>query len=144
MNKEYKIKYLCQNTILNATIVLYFVDNGETLLKYIDEDEIWEEKGPHLFVTFCDLRKYLNLKEKILLCKGCRINVHPSGSQLKWIFAYNLTKGIRVDPDKDEVMIFDEELEMDKIVSVEKQEQFYREWIDSIRGLPYTKEQSVR
>jgi len=70
-------------------------------LKYKDENEEWGEKDPHLFVIFCNLRKYLADKNKVLLCKGCRIDVYPSGSQLKWIFAL---KGIRVKLE-DEIII---------------------------------------
>lgn len=135
--KEFEVKYFYQNNVLVGAINLFRLSSGETLIEYIDDSEKWEDKDAHLFLSFCRLRNYLSSKDKLLLCKGCRKDVYPSGSQLKWIYAFLLRKGIRINPEKDEVMIFEEELERNKIASVEEQELFYHEWLSSIEGLPY-------
>jgi len=132
MTHEFNVKYLDKTVILTAKILVTQITNGENLLEYSDRDGIWQDKDAHLFSSFCKLRKYLEGKGKILLCKGCRRNVHPAGFQIAWMYALVLTKGMPFDKAKDEVLIFDEELEIDQLVSVEEQDKFYRDWWNSV------------
>lgn len=133
MKKEFEIKYLYYNKIFNANIALQTEADGTISLVYADKhNDIFKFNDNHLFTAFCSLRKVLSEKGKTLLCKGCRIDVHPTGSQLKWIYAYLLTIGERIDPSKNKVVIFDEELAVNKLVSVEMQQRFYEGWLDSI------------
>lgn len=134
MIHEFNINCLNRSTILKANIKVSQVDHGENLLEYADDTESWNDKDAHLFTSFCRLRKYLKEKEKIMLCKGCRRNVHPFASQLAWMYAFVLTKGKRVDHKKDKVLIFEEELDVEQIVDVEEQEKFYREWWEIAMG----------
>jgi len=134
MSHEFDVKCLYRSEMITATINVTQIERGENLLEYRDSIESWSDKDTLLFVSFCKLRKHLKEREKILLCKGCRRNVHPSGFQLPWMYALVLTKGKRVDWVKDKVLIFDEEPELDQIVSVEEQEKFYQEWWQSVMG----------
>ena len=131
MTRQFNIKCLYHGKIIDAKILLIFIANGVTLLEYSDDTESLKFRDPHIFTSFCNLRKYLATKNKLLLCKGCRIDVHSR--KLATTFAYVLKKDVQPDPDKDKVMIFDEEAEIDKIGTVEEQYQFFLDWYKSIK-----------
>ena len=134
MKLDFNVKCSQRNNIVDAKISVSQTEDGWKLLEYCDNTENWSNKGPHLFKSFCDLRIYLQHREKLLLCKGCRRDVYPAGFQLRWIHALLLVKGKAPDPVNDAVVVFDEELDVNQIVSVEEQEQFYREWWKSVTG----------
>lgn len=67
------------------------------------------------------------------LCKGAKLNVHPSrmSSQMsKGLVAYELTLG-KPSEDEDLVRIFDYENE-NITYSIEEQKAFYKKWIESL------------
>ncbi|MBC3208615.1 hypothetical protein HU755_17575 [Pseudomonas sp. SWRI111] len=71
--------------------------------------------------------------EITFLCKGAKINVHPSrmSSQMSaGLVAYEVRKGYPTDED-DVVRIFDYE-ENDLTNDIKKQENHYKLWIESI------------
>ncbi len=134
---QFKVKYAISNKLMDAKIVLVPLPKGETFFIYMDKAEVWHDQDPHIFTSFCKLRKHLEAQEKMLLCVGCKINVHPSGGLMHSVFALQLSMNTRVGIKKDVVMIFDEELDITKLATVNQQEEFYRGWLDSIKGLKY-------
>jgi hypothetical protein len=72
--------------------------------------------------------------ETKFLCKGAKLNVHPSrmSSQMSsGLVAYELRLGVPSEP-ADIVNIFDYE-EADITNDIEQQREFYRNWLDSLR-----------
>lgn len=85
-------------------------------------------------ILFLDLRKKLESNGIFLLCKGCLVNVHPSGRQLISTKANELTIGKRVDRDKV-VDIFDPIKNLGEFFSIRNQKDFYDYWLISIKGV---------
>jgi hypothetical protein len=137
MTYSYLVKYIANGEEGKAMISLHKQNLGIFLLVYEDHSEVKEFSDSHLFVSFCNLRLSLEMENKMLLCKGARIDVHPSGMQLVWIYANKLVLGKRIDPKNDKVMIFDEEPDRTVIGSVLAQEMFYKQWLDSIKQVEY-------
>ena len=137
MYKKMKIKGYKSDKIFSGYITIAPKPFGKVILAYTDTDEHIEYEDVHIHTSFNRIRELLLNKGKKLLCKGCRIDVHPSGRQLTTIFAYKLTLGKRVSSSTDEIMIFDEELDLTKIGSVTQQKEFYKKWLKSIEDLPY-------
>jgi hypothetical protein len=133
MEKKFEIKCLHINHMIAAGIIVRTEDDGTVSLLYNDEENvILIFNDAHLFTSFCRLRRKLLTEDKILLCKGARIDVHPTGSQLKWIYAYQLQIGERITQSANKVVLFDDELDVNRIVTVEEQEEFYIKWLNSI------------
>jgi hypothetical protein len=68
------------------------------------------------------------------LCKGAKLNVHPSrmSSQMSsGVVAYELHLGISSEPT-DIVNIFDYE-EADIVNDIQQQRDFYKNWLESLR-----------
>lgn len=134
---EYSINVKKGNLIQKAKFILTSIENGQTLVEYIDEQEHLAEVDAHTYSAFNRIRERLNLNDKWLLVKGGRNDVHPSGRQLSWIYAYKLVLGKRVDPQKDLVIIFEPELDYNNIASIQEQKEYYKKWLESIKGIPY-------
>ena len=134
IDHKFNSKYLYKKEILYAKIRVSEVGHGQMLLDYADDTDAWSDRDMIVFVLFCRLRNFLLEKDKILLCKGCMLNVHPLPFQIMGINGLVLTMGKQIDREKDAVCLFDEELEIDKIVSVEEQHKFYKEWWKSVMG----------
>jgi hypothetical protein len=121
----------------SATITLERQSNGWILFTYVDSELTFVDVDPHVFSMFKKLRKQLESDDTLLLCKGCRFDVYPSGRMLSTVFAFQLKQGRRVDPDKDKVMIFDLEPDETSLCSVNEQTENYQKWLNSISSLPY-------
>jgi hypothetical protein len=133
MEKKFEIKCLYIHRMIAAEIIVRTEQAGTVSLLYNDEDNVTLIfNDAHLFTSFCRLRRKLLTEGKILLCKGARIDVHPTGSQLKWIYAYELQIGERITQSENKVVLFDDELDVSKIATVEEQEEFYIKWLNSI------------
>lgn len=74
-----------------------------------------------------------DLPETKFLCKGAKLNVHPSrmSSQMSsGIVAYEIKSGVPTEPE-DMVRIFDYE-DSEITNDIQKQHEFYRSWIKSL------------
>ena len=105
----------------------------EINLKIEIERVIYFSKSDNIFDSVVELRKKLELKNIYLLCNASVINVYPSGMQKE----FGGTKAYKLQMGKqailiDVVDIFDYDSEL-KIDSVKEQEEFYENWIESLR-----------
>ena len=105
----------------------------EINLKIEIERVIYFSKSDNIFDSVVELRKKLELKNIYLLCNASVINVYPSGMQKE----FGGTKAYKLQMGKqailiDVVDIFDYDSEL-KIGSVKEQEEFYENWIESLR-----------
>jgi len=134
---EFKIKVKANNLFKYASFKLTRIENGQTLVEYECEGDYFKDADAHTHTAFNRIREKINSKDEWFMIKGCRRDVHPSGRMLTWIYAYKLTIGKRVNDVEDKVMIFEEEEDYNSIVTVHEQKEFYKDWLDSIKGLPY-------
>ena len=105
----------------------------EINLKIEIERTIYFSKSGNIFDSIVELGKKLELKNIYLLCNASVINVYPSGMQKE----FGGTKAYKLQMGKqailiDVVDIFDYDSEL-KIGSVKEQEEFYENWIESLR-----------
>lgn len=105
----------------------------EINLKIEIERTIYFSKSDNIFDSVVELRKKLELNNIYLLCNASAINVYPSGMQKE----FGGTKAYKLQMGKqailiDVVDIFDYDSEL-KIGSVKEQEEFYENWIESLR-----------
>ena len=105
----------------------------EINLKIEIERIIYFSKSDNIFDSIVELRKKLELNNIYLLCNASAINVYPSGMQKE----FGGTKAYKLQMGKqalliDVVDIFDYDSEL-KIGSVKEQEEFYKNWIESLR-----------
>ena len=105
----------------------------EINLKIEIERTIYFSKSDNIFDSVVELRKKLELKNIYLLCNASAINVYPSGMQKEFggTKAYKLQMGKQATLS-DVVDIFDYDSEL-KIGSVKEQEEFYENWLESLR-----------
>ena len=106
---------------------------GEINLEIEIERTIYFSKSDNIFDSVVELRKKLELNNIYLLCNASAINVYPSGMQKEFggTKAYKLQMGKQATLN-DVVDIFDYDSEL-KIGSVKEQEEFYKNWIESLR-----------
>ena len=105
----------------------------EINLKIEIERTIYFSKSDNIFDSVVELRKKLELNNIYLLCNASAINVYPSGMQKE----FGGTKAYKLQMGKqalliDVVDIFDYDSEL-KIGSVKEQEEFFENWIESLR-----------
>lgn len=140
MNKtsSFSVKVRLSNSqLIDGFFTLSPSLEGRTIIRFNDiEDDIIDD-DTHIFSAFCRIRVLLESKGKLLLCKGCRKDVYPSGRLLKTKFAYQLTMGRRVDHQHDEIMIFDREDDERSLGNVKEQHDYFMNWLDSIKNIPY-------
>lgn len=138
MNKKYSIKSIKNGVEYDSILETSWINN-DFVIKYTSEvlGIICESRGAHPFVVLQRLREILEKDNVLLLCKGNRLDVHPSGGLLTGIGALKLQIGRRVDITTDIVKIFDPEIETLMLATVDKQNDYYDEWLNSIRGLSY-------
>ena len=105
----------------------------EINLKIEIERTIYFSKSDNIFDSVVELRKKLELNNIYLLCNASAINVYPSTMQKEFggTKAYKLQMGKQaVLTDVVDIFDYDNEL---KIGSVKEQEEFYENWIESLR-----------
>ena len=121
MEKQKKINYFYQKFKMKIN------------LKIEIERAIYFSKSDNIFDSVLELRKKLELNNIYLLCNASAINVYPSGMQKEFggTKAYKLQMGKQATLN-DVVDIFDYDSEL-KIGSVKEQEEFYENWIESLR-----------
>lgn len=114
-------------------LVISYLIEPPTLVTSINETQSIIE-GANIFECFAKLRM---MHPKIrFLCKGSKINVHPSrmSSQMSsGLMAYELTLG-RQALRENLVNIFEHENE-NLTNDYQEQQQFFKKWINSLRSL---------
>ncbi len=130
--KIYNIKVVTNNNeITTGNLILIRLENRDYQLELEIGNIKLKDINTFPFIGLQNIRMELEKIGFKLLCKGSRINVYPSGALLGGRNAYLLTLGR--SPERNEtVMIFDEEIDIDKISSVEKQQKFYNDWKQSL------------
>lgn len=105
----------------------------EINLKIEIKRTIYFSKSDNIFDSVVELRKKLELNNIYLLCNASVINVYSSGMQKEFggTKAYKLQMGKQATLN-DVVDIFDYDNGL-KIGSVKEQEEFYENWIESLR-----------
>jgi hypothetical protein len=89
------------------------------------------------FVALQKMRLELGKRNALLMCKGARTDVYPSGGQMSGVGALQLVMGRRAKTPDDVVNIFDPEDDVSKLGTVDEQKAYYSQWVESISGLPY-------
>lgn len=104
-----------------------------TLKLLLADGRSFAASGEDLWAAFMQLRDAM--PEYVFQCQGARLNVHPSGmarQMASGLLAYELVMGQQARR-ADLVQVFDP-AEVTERVSPAQQEQFFREWIASLRG----------
>lgn len=128
----FDIEIINNGKIEKNKLFLSEIEN-EINLKIEIETTIYFSKSDNIFDSVVELRKKLELNNIYLLCNASAINVYPSGMQKEFggTKAYKLQMGKQAIL-KDVVDIFDYDNGL-KIGSVKEQEEFYGNWIESLR-----------
>ena len=128
----FDIEIINNGKIEKNKLFLSEIEN-EINLKIEIERAIYFSKSDNIFDSVVELRKKLELNNIYLLCNASAINVYPSGMQKEFggTKAYKLQMGKQAIL-KDVVDIFDYDNGL-KIGSVKEQEEFYGNWIESLR-----------
>jgi hypothetical protein len=96
------------------------------------EGENYSYTSNNYFDAFCDARNDQEKNDITFCCNGARMNVYPSRMSLQMSLgrkAYEFELGL---PAKKIVDIFDK-CDIETIVNVSEQREFYQIWIDSLR-----------
>ena len=126
------IRILNNGKVEKSKLFLLEIED-EINLKIEIENMVYFSKSDNIFDSVVELRKKLELKNIYLLCNASVINVYPSGMQKE----FGGTKAYKLQMGKqalliDVVDIFDYDSEL-KIGTVKEQEEFYKNWIESLR-----------
>ncbi|WP_085707180.1 hypothetical protein [Pseudomonas sp. B35(2017)] len=127
--KEIEIHIIKNNK--KETAQIKFDRRSRTLIFTMSDGSSKTCTGDDLYVCFGTIRAYF--PDIIFLCKGARINVHPSRmtSQMSsGLVAYELKIGLPTEED-DIVRIFDYE-EKDLTNDIKIQQEHYLLWIKSL------------
>ncbi len=126
------INCFVNNEITNASLEL--IENEENVeLKLSFHEVEYSIVADNYFEALVELRKKVGQFGIYILCKGCCKNVYSSGMILSMgegRKAYVLEKGKQASL-KDVIDIFDP-CTKDEVVSVEEQNAFFFEWINSL------------
>jgi hypothetical protein len=127
------LKVLQANGIINSYCI-YFQEVGDSSISMqFDDGVVLKFEGQDLFCSLRLLRKYFEEKGAKVLCNGARIDAYPSGmsrSMGRGRKIYLLSHGKQARR-ADLVDIFDY-ANPEQIGSVEAQELYYKEWINSL------------
>lgn len=130
---NYKLGILKEGRVSTALLTVLERPNSSLQLvsEGFDSGVIEDEK-----VYYClkKLHKKLDVLGIKLLCNGCRRDVRPSRMSIDMgggTLAYKHVLG-RKPTENDLVNIFDPTDDLESIVSVEEQDEYYKQWLRSI------------
>lgn len=89
--------------------------------------------GGFYFSMLRDIRLELQKSNIFLLINGSRKDVYPSGMSVPGMMAYIQIMGKPSSSFNDLVNIFDETTELNMITTVEEQDNYHHDWINSLR-----------
>lgn len=107
--------------------------NAKTLCVVMKDGSISTRTAEDLYVCFGKIRG--DFPDVIFLCKGAKINVHPSrmtSQMASGLVAYEVRIGCPAE-EGDTVRIFDYE-EHDLTNNIEDQKKFYNSWLMSLQA----------
>jgi hypothetical protein len=90
------------------------------------------KQGGFYFFMLRDIRSELQKSNIFLLINGSRKDVYPSGMSLPGMMAYVQIMGKQSSSLNDLVNIFDETTQLDMISTVEEQDKYHNNWINSL------------
>ncbi len=126
--------------IINKHVILIQFNNRYSGELTIDKNSIHLESklcsvtkgGDFDFYILKDIRKELQKYDAFVLINGSRKEVYPSGMTLSGHMAYVHTLGKQTSLT-DLVNIFDDLMDMSKISTVEEQDEYHNQWVQSLR-----------
>lgn len=108
------------------------------IIKYQDEDGNHfianSDRLNNAFYSLCKLVENENIR---MLIKGCHLQYYMIPRLKNTIYCTPLTLGKRLENNFLKINIFDFELDINKIVNIQRQKKYYEEWLDSIKGTTY-------
>ena len=109
---------------------------GDDLIEIALESDICciTKEGENLFDILTQIRKELEKSSIKLLCKGCSLNVHPSGMILGMGYgrmAYSLVLGKQAL--KESLVDIFSPCSVEEYSTVNEQNEFFEKWCDSLR-----------
>ncbi|MDM1409040.1 hypothetical protein [Myroides sp. DF42-4-2] len=101
-------------------------------IKYIDDINEIEVSDIRTYEAFCKLVKNLEAKNIRMLIKGCSLQYSMVKALKSTMFTVKLRLGNEINFQKDKVNIFEKEMDVSKIVTLEEQDAFFNKWLDSL------------
>ncbi len=132
MNKE-KIRALFPNKeIINCSA--YYTSTPPWKMSVdCGNHGVFQSEAGDLFETFINIRKQLRSKGGSLLCNGSRRNIYPSpmlrqsgGGKMAYLLRFG------VPARKEDIVDIFDPIEINEIDTLEKQEEFYKQWLFSL------------
>lgn len=128
---KYNIQILVgQKNLIDALLEVKDEPHGVTLTLKWGQNSLIQKENTFPFICLKEVRLELERSDIKLCVKGSRRDVHPSGGMLAGFGAYLLKMGERAS-DKDIIRIFDIEHNTEYLSTVEEQELYYKEWLQS-------------
>lgn len=124
--------YIKQNDVIHCRIIIPCTSPWTVrLIDLFDQPIICEDRD--LYESLKKLRKELEKADTYLLCNGSRIDIFPSGMSRSMGGGRDANK-VKIGKQNTNVLydIFDY-TDPENIVTVEEQEKYINEWIDSLR-----------
>jgi hypothetical protein len=115
-------------------LTLYVVESEENDIITVEAkfgNNVVKVEEEYYFTALQELRRKLFKKGVEICCYGAKKNVYPSPMMMNSSKAYLLTMGKQAKTE-DIVEIF-ESCELDEIATVDDQNVFYKEWIQSLK-----------
>lgn len=129
--KTHKISLFQNGDIKHGEINIEEFETNVKMTLKIDSNKNYSSTETFPFVALTKIRQQLEMEGIVIMCKGARKDVYPSGRMLVGYNAYMLKLGKQAE-NNEIVSIFDEEVDLDAISSPQSQEEFYNTWLKSI------------
>jgi len=131
--KNIQSKICNLNGEFNNAIIEIIDNKHEVEISLLFDQTRIRESDTFPFIALQRLNKYLEDKNMKLMVKGCRRDVHPSGAFLIGFNAYMLTMGKQASRTEI-VNIFEPESNIEAIGTVEEQNKYYKDWLNSLKN----------
>ena len=132
MKKKYDLKvFKVENHDTEPALLIVFDSSVGVDLTLIVAQNVYSASDTFPFVALQKIRRVLEESGELLCCAGGRIDVHPSGRMLVGFNAYKLIKGQPVKKGSV-VSIFKVEDDILALGTVQEQDDFYAEWLESL------------
>ena len=131
--KIYTLKLYDRKTGNTEDVILYVehLSKNYTFRLSVNSEIVFTSSDLFPFVALKGLRAKLEESNQILCCKGCRIDVYPSGRCFIGFNAYLLSLGEHAKFD-NLVNILEVEEDYDLLSTIIEQSERYNDWLKSI------------
>lgn len=134
-------KKMTNPTIINITTNEPYTYEGTYNVVYMEykdsENKIFKTEDIRTFDVFYKLYRMTENENIKMLIKGCSLEYYMVKFLTNTWLTMRLYLGQRVDYKTPTVSLFEEEKDVEKVVTIEKQKAYYNQWLKSIEGLPY-------